>query len=148
MLLNSESFPTRERGLKYEYLQKSAYGYGRSPRGNVDWNQQKKNYERRELSRSPRGNVDWNYESLRKNIETYVVPHAGTWIEIILQYWQIRPRSLSFPTRERGLKFSQSITIPKSLLSFPTRERGLKLRQKRNPGRGRWSFPTRERGLK
>ena len=34
---------------------------------------------------------------------TSVVPHAGTWIEII---WRIISRFLhgSFPTRERGLK--------------------------------------------
>ena len=33
-----------------------------------------------------------------------VVPHAGTWIEMGLQTRK-GPGCLSFPTRERGLKF-------------------------------------------
>ena len=56
--------------------------------------------------------------------------------------------SLSFPTRERGLKFYRQYNLQVFLQSFPTRERGLKLLV--------WvvlivhdrSFPTRERGLK
>ena len=33
-----------------------------------------------------------------------VVPHAGTWIEMIVQLrWELE--TLSFPTRERGLKY-------------------------------------------
>ena len=33
-----------------------------------------------------------------------VVPHEGTWIEIVINFCMIGI-SLSFPTRERGLKF-------------------------------------------
>ena len=35
-LLIVESFPTRERGLKYLWTEATAGKYGRSPRGNVD----------------------------------------------------------------------------------------------------------------
>ncbi len=38
------------------------------------------------------------------NSEHIVVPHAGTWIEIADRNWGFLPASTSFPTRERGLK--------------------------------------------
>ena len=99
----------------------------------------------------------------------YVVPHAGTWIEIV---WipGIRSRNLSFPTRERGLKCKSYRGGWCYLVSFPTRERGLKcstsvhcwgIRCRSPRGNVDWnksftelitgkksSFPTRERGLK
>ena len=77
--------------------------------------------------------------------------------------------TLSFPTRERGLKFKSVDSIPADLSSFPTRERGLKYHRRSGgvdclgvvPHAGTWieieqllisrlswSFPTRERGLK
>ena len=34
-----------------------------------------------------------------------VVPHAGTWIEILIMRYASCGSMLSFPTRERGLKF-------------------------------------------
>ena len=39
-------------------------------------------------------------------LQKTVVPHAGTWIEIYLGGICIYGRNQSFPTRERGLKFS------------------------------------------
>ena len=41
-----------------------------------------------------------------KDTQSAVVPHAGTWIEI-LDTEQIDVSALSFPTRERGLKYGQ-----------------------------------------
>ena len=58
---------------------------------------------------------------------TAVVPHAGTWIEMIL-VMITRKCSQSFPTRERGLKFVEKSGELAEGLSFPTRERGLKSR--------------------
>ena len=79
---------------------------------------------------------------------------------------------LSFPTRERGLKFLgwnkdnvelysvvphagtwieipvSSNSIPAALVSFPTRERGLKYPEISAKYSHPSSFPTRERGLK
>ena len=39
-----------------------------------------------------------------------VVPHAGTWIEIGM-YEYMHPGIMSFPTRERGLKFVSLLTL-------------------------------------
>ena len=99
----------------------------------------------------------------------YVVPHAGTWIEI---YVQCKCNNIfaSFPTRERGLKYIHINMLFNSTPSFPTRERGLKCQCSGTapqigtvvPHAGTWieirglfgtlrgvlSFPTRERGLK
>ena len=55
----------------------------------------------------------------------YVVPHAGTWIEMYKPK-EKETRLESFPTRERGLKYPVSSGPSPSLWSFPTRERGLK----------------------
>ena len=55
---------------------------------------------------------------------------------------------MSFPTRERGLKYKSYQRYKVSLLSFPTRERGLKLSDARVLKEFEKSFPTRERGLK
>ena len=54
-----------------------------------------------------------------------VVPHEGTWIEILEEIISLVSDS-SFPTRERGLKFDQERLKDPQKLSFPTRERGLK----------------------
>ena len=77
-----------------------------------------------------------------------VVPHAGTWIEISSISRSIKITHTSFPTRERGLKYSVYLPLYCAYRSFPTRERGLK-----SDGVIRCidlilSFPTRERGLK
>ena len=80
----------------------------------------------RMYGRSLRGNVDWN-------------------IHITVVY-QIT--SLSFPSRERGLKLTWDGVVGLYPSSFPSRERGLKWYRKvlyRWTGR---SFPSRERGLK
>ena len=55
----------------------------------------------------------------------YVVPHAGTWIEIFSTSHNTCYH-LSFPTRERGLKCDFGFFEVHSVKSFPTRERGLK----------------------
>ena len=39
-----------------------------------------------------------------------VVPHAGTWIEILVHMTASDAHSMSFPTRERGLKFVKQCT--------------------------------------
>ena len=55
-----------------------------------------------------------------------VVPFAGTWIEILPV--RIKRGYLeSFPSRERGLKLNVPCNAILSALSFPSRERGLKL---------------------
>ena len=56
-----KSFPTRERGLKLHVYWRTGKSCNR---------------------RSPRGNVDWNPPELERALDLYVVPHAGTWIEI------------------------------------------------------------------
>ena len=55
----------------------------------------------------------------------HVVPHAGTWIEIgNIIYGNLH--GVSFPTRERGLKLLEKAMRYLLCTSFPTRERGLK----------------------
>ena len=56
--------------------------------------------------------------------------------------------TLSFPTRERGLKCKAVNLLELSAESFPTRERGLKCNHVTVVTRKKTSFPTRERGLK
>ena len=110
------------------------------------------------------------FSPLRKSLWRMVVPHEGTWIEMLLR--QQAPLFFqSFPTRERGLKYCQSTkrrclvnVVPhegtwiemylhsyfplRSLQSFPTRERGLKYELRFSKVALTESFPTRERGLK
>ena len=100
-----------------------------------------------------------------------VVPHAGTWIEMLTTSCPVLTSS-SFPTRERGLKFASGwiasshmsvvphagtwieISLPDTYRlnqpSFPTRERGLKYDVQLADIKvdSVKSFPTRERGLK
>ena len=85
----TESFPTRERGLKFIQPLDVLPFIVVVPHAGTwieIWKYWK--FTSTRLCRSPRGNVDWNsriyYDSAR---ETIVVPHAGTWIEILLQKW-------------------------------------------------------------
>ena len=80
------SFPTRERGLKCQKKSLSLAGGGRSPRGNVDWNKRLFMSFSCACGRSPRVNVDWNSKPHSRHCTYSVVPHAGTWIEIIVFY--------------------------------------------------------------
>ena len=66
--------------------------------------------------------------------ETIVVPHEGTWIEILFPALPA-PAVSSFPTRERGLKSLCKCVCMLLLRSFPTRERGLKYRNRTYPCR-------------
>ena len=54
-----------------------------------------------------------------------VVPHEGTWIEINITF-PLLSLTMSFPTRERGLKYMVEGQLVDLNGSFPTRERGLK----------------------
>ena len=55
---------------------------------------------------------------------------------------------MSLPTRERGLKFDNTIICNILHASLPTRERGLKYSLPLPHTLELWSLPTRERGLK
>ena len=98
MILSDLSFPTRERGLKYNTFRiVNRRRRCRSPRGNVDWNHCEWKIHTIGYSRSPRGNVDWNVD-VREDAHApdSVVPHAGTWIEIALSHaWNTRDRCRS-----------------------------------------------------
>ncbi len=78
-----------------------------------------------------------------------VAPYAGAWIEIFPSEC-FASKTMSLPTRERGLKCLVFRPLSTSRRrSLPTRERGLKSRI--TPGireRREGSLPTRERGLK
>ena len=164
------SFPTRERGLKFDVSINGENGIESFP-------------TRERGLKSPITAMITGIHSVVPHAGTWieivycqlcwrtckVVPHAGTWIEICSQIVDYI-RTPSFPTRERGLKSFWSINVELLFLSFPTRERGLKwvvnLIQTADflvvPHAGTWiempkacicliasmSFPTRERGLK
>ena len=81
ILIYPMSFPTRDRGLKYRIIYRSEALY---------------------MCRSPRGNVDWNLWSSLNRFFYFVVPHAGTWIEIVQNHlcqcwWGRSPRSNQYP---------------------------------------------------
>ena len=79
----------------------------------------------------------------------FVVPLAGTWIEITIAFAQRFASHTSFPSRERGLKWTISLFAVKFSRSFPSRERGLKYwKRLKNVIQNGMSFPSRERGLK
>ena len=59
-------------------------------------------------------------------IEDDVAPFAGAWIEILFSGVISSASASSLPSRERGLKFWQSIVNNPYILSLPSRERGLK----------------------
>ena len=98
------SFPTRERGLK-------------SARGKEDQIRTSSFPTRERGLKFP---AAWQCI-----LPDPVVPHEGTWIEILEEIISLVSDS-SFPTRERGLKFDQERLKDPQKLSFPTRERGLK----------------------
>ena len=77
----------------------------------------------------------------------FVVPFAGAWIEILIMDGRFCV-IVSFPSRERGLKFELPCPVDNAIQSFPSRERGLKSYLEKNAGRPYMSFPSRERGLK
>ena len=60
--------------------------------------------------------------------EIIVVPLAGTWIEIRMARTRHKKKE-SFPSRERGLKWSLQNPVMIGYMSFPSRERGLKFLQ-------------------
>ena len=64
---------------------------------------------------------------------------------IFLNYLQ---RSLSLPSRERGLKSYEEYTYIMNTPSLPSRERGLKSESTADEGMAEVSLPSRERGLK
>ena len=98
-----------------------------------------------------------------------VVPHAGTWIEILPTLNKAVPRK-SFPTRERGLKFlvghivaGWSIVVPhagtwieitgavkvkENNVVVPHAGTWIEIRINKLEQQTALSFPTRERGLK
>ena len=98
---------------------------GRSPRGNVNWNTDKPDYRRNKTCRSPRGNVNWNCIRIHRNADHVVVPHVGTWIEML-------PLTLSFkrmsvvPHVGTWIEISAICSLPSVIRSFPTWERELK----------------------
>ena len=61
-----------------------------------------------------------------RNIEPYVAPYAGAWIETSAARAFLVLPLLSLPTRERGLKHAIAILDEYLFQSLPTRERGLK----------------------
>ena len=84
-----KSLPTRERGLKPQSLRNS----------------------RRHLVVAPHAGA-WIETPTNEitNILTLVAPHAGAWIETICSK-QMKMRSTSLPTRERGLKLESNIKL-------------------------------------
>ena len=77
----------------------------------------------------------------------YVVPHAGTWIEIDL----LRPQGTrfeSFPTRERGLKYHCVGTYVDRVAVVPHAGTWIEIKSVLNDLIMNKSFSTRERGLK
>ena len=56
--------------------------YSRSLRGNVDRNFRDDDIHIDIMRRSLRGNVDRNGKRVPKDMEDWVVPYVGTWIEI------------------------------------------------------------------
>ena len=55
---------------------------------------------------------------------------------------------MSFPTRERGLKFHKCKDVPKNHLVVPHEGTWIEIEKKETAAKSKESFPTRERGLK
>ena len=55
-----------------------------------------------------------------------VAPFAGAWIEMAMNTIE-KPKKMSLPSRERGLKSATTGKNRKENESLPSRERGLKL---------------------
>ena len=98
---------------------------GRSPRGNVDWNYFLNLFFRELPSRSPRGNVDWNILNSFERSSDIVVPHAGTWIEIIVDS-ALSILDAVVPHAGTWIEIMAKRRKITDTRSFPTRERGLK----------------------
>ena len=99
--------------------------YSRSPRGNVDWNNPPRSKNNWANGRSPRGNVDWNWKWLIFCSANWVVPHAGTWIE--MWKWRVcSSSSIVVPHAGTWIEICIRYRGRKVATSFPTRERGLK----------------------
>ena len=77
----------------------------------------------------------------------YVVPHAGTWIEI---RWNPKRQRIpkSFPTRERGLKLCVDNAFSKCYTVVPHAGTWIEMDYELIFVDTDASFPTRERGLK
>ena len=142
------SFPTRERGLKCHDRVQCVSGFASFPtreRGlklSFDVS-----FARSSLSFPTRERGLKLLHVLCLFFLGHVVPHAGTWIEM-LSLVRLSMLPSSFPTRERGLKYHSKSGREQKPGSFPTRERGLKLRRPAIDHNAAGSFPTRERGLK
>ena len=135
----------------------------------MDWNKDTKGKPIKNARRSPRGNVDWNSRHNVHSVSYLVVPHAGTWIEIALQYTLLQGPQ-SFPTRERGLKYDLNLdwlleewVVPHAGTWIEIVRTGvaqaagdvvphagtwIEMRKKLMRFTNSASFPTRERGLK
>ena len=92
------SFPTRERGLKFDMFTKKQEFLPVVPHAGT-WIEM--------VSVPHRGNLH------------QVVPHAGTWIEISLACTAFYYAFMSFPTRERGLKSELFEKVSKFLCVVP-----------------------------
>ena len=78
-----------------------------------------------------------------------VVPPAGTWIEIVINVTRAFKIPLSFPLRERGLKFSMVAASVFGTRSFPLRETWIEIEYFGYGVEGRTqSFPLQQRRLK
>ena len=76
-----------------------------------------------------------------------VAPFTGAWIETV-KFIDRCLRSMSHPSRVRGLKPSESFTSALAPVSHPSRVRGLKLLYQIVQMERLWSHPSRVRGLK
>ena len=64
-----------------------------------------------------------------KMFEVTVVPHAGTWIEMVMASL-IPPSDGVVPHAGTWIEIVSYSSVPSIILSFPTRERGLKFTKK------------------
>ena len=76
-----------------------------------------------------------------------VVPHAGTWIEILRKRRKSRTNP-SFPTRERGLKLQDMDLLELPVDVVPHAGTWIEIHHQKSIYYFLRSFPTRERGLK
>ena len=98
------SLPSRERGLKLSGCCISKKSYRRSLRGSVDWNNPYCVTDWLLVSRSLRGSVDWNQNVRHRTFTQSSRSLRGSvdWNSINDNvFWG---RTLSLPSRERGLK--------------------------------------------
>ena len=164
------SFPSRERGLKFLRFSSFLSKLCRSLRGNVDWNNHFNHLLHYDLCRSLRGNVDWNTQAVVFITALFVVPFAGTWIEILLAIdamqnkigrslrgnvdWNERSKNCNSTTTCRSLRgnvdWNQKYRILHKVLLCRSLRGNVdwnQLIQTENILK-KSSFPSRERGLK